>query len=147
VCAAADETVLDRLARLYAEHGLWVCVPLSIGRDTPDGLAELDAGLARLVTDPPESVGGLRVERVVDYRAGGEGRPRWLADAPLVALQLGGGSRVLARPSGTEPKMKIYTDLRTTVLGPDAVAASEAEMEELAARVAADVAGFISGRS
>jgi phosphomannomutase len=147
VCAAADETVLDRLARLYAEHGLWVCVPLSIGRDTPDGLAELDAGLARLVTDPPESVGGLRVERVVDYRAGGEGRPRWLADAPLVALQLGGGSRVLARPSGTEPKMKIYTDLRTTVLGPDAVAASEAEMEELAARVAADVAGLISGES
>ncbi|HUG75263.1 MAG TPA: 5-formyltetrahydrofolate cyclo-ligase [Acidimicrobiia bacterium] len=147
VCAAAGETVLDRLARLYAEHGLWVCVPRSIARDTPDGLAELAAGLSRLVSDPPDSVGGLPVERVVDYRTGGEGRPRWLADAPLVALELGGGSRVLARPSGTEPKMKIYTDLRSTVTGPEAVAASEAEVEELAARVAADVAGLIAGES
>lgn len=147
VCAAAGETVLDRLARLYAQHGLWVCVPRSIARDTPDGLAELAAGLGRLVSDPPGEVGGLPVERVVDYRTGGEGRPRWLADAPLVALELGGGSRVLARPSGTEPKLKIYTDLRTNVSGPDAVPAAEAEMEGLAERVAADVTALIAGES
>jgi phosphomannomutase len=147
VCAASGESVLDRLARLYAEHGLWVCVPRSITRDTPDGLGELAAGLGHLATEPPASVGGLTVERVVDYRTGGEGRPRWLADAPLVALELGGGSRVLARPSGTEPKLKIYTDLRTTVQDPEAVAGAEADIEELAARVAADVAALIAGES
>ena len=48
---------------------------------------------------------------VTDYRVGAEDRPRYLAATPLVALNLGARGRALVRPSGTEPKLKIYVDL------------------------------------
>lgn len=64
------------------------------------------------VTDtPPERLAGARVSAVTDYRKGGEQRPRWLGNTSLVELALGDRGRILVRPSGTEPKLKIYVDL------------------------------------
>jgi len=60
----------------------------------------------------PETLGGLTVTGVTDYRSGAEDRPRYLAATPLVELSLGDAGRALIRPSGTEPKLKIYVDLR-----------------------------------
>jgi phosphomannomutase len=143
-CAAVGESVLDRLARLYVSHGLWVSVPRSIVREGSGGLAGLTAGLDRLVAEAPSSVGGLTVEGVTDYRSGAQGRPRWLPDAPLVVVHLEGGSRVLARPSGTEPKMKIYADVRDTVDSAAGVPAHEAEALARAERIADEVAAFFT---
>ncbi len=49
------------------------------------------------------------------------GRPRWLGVADLIELELEGGGRVLARPSGTEPKLKIYVDLEAPLGATDSV--------------------------
>jgi phosphomannomutase len=144
-CAASGETVLDRLARLYVRHGLWVSAPRSIHRTGPDGLAALTAGLDRLVTDTPSRLGGLAVEGVTDYRSGAERRPRWLPDTPLVVLHLEGGSRVLARPSGTEPKMKIYADVRDAVESVGDVPERAAAAQSVAEGVASEVAALFEG--
>jgi phosphomannomutase len=65
---------------------------------------------------------------VTDFRTGGQRRPHWLGNANLVELELGDRGRLLARPSGTEPKLKIYVDL-TRALSSDAdVWTSEREL-------------------
>jgi phosphomannomutase len=142
-CAADGETVLHRLAHLYVRHGLWVSVQHTIEGDGADGLAELTAGLARLVAEPPSSLAGMEVTGVTDFRTGGEGRPRWLPEAPLVAIHLDGGSRVLARPSGTEPKLKVYADVRDEVASVGDVPLREAAAQVTAERLAVETAAVI----
>jgi phosphomannomutase len=65
----------------------------------------------RLGEDPPEVLGGISVTGVTDYRKGEGGRPFWLGKQDLIELTLGAAGRALVRPSGTEPKLKIYVDL------------------------------------
>ena len=110
-CAANGETVLDYLARLYDQHGLWVSTQLSIVRPGSEGAAQIAAAMKRIADNPPTEVAGIDVVATTDYRQGAESRPRYLAATPLVELDLGARGRALVRPSGTEPKLKIYVDL------------------------------------
>jgi phosphomannomutase len=101
----------ERLAGLYRRHGLWVSVQRSLTRHGLDGAREIEAAMVRLGQDPPERIVDVAVTQVTDYRSGGELRPRWLPDTSLIELTLGTHGRILVRPSGTEPKLKIYVDL------------------------------------
>jgi phosphomannomutase len=83
------------------------------------------------------------VADVVDYRDGAAVRPRWLGSQALVVFELEGGGRVLARPSGTEPKLKIYVDLRAALEPGDDAAAIEARLEAQASRAAGHLAAFL----
>jgi phosphomannomutase len=109
--ASHGGSVLQRLQRLYRKHGAWVSQQVSIERKEAGGLALLRQAVEDLATKPPKEIRGTRVERVTDYRSGGERRPRWLENNPMLRLDLESGVRVLVRPSGTEPKLKIYVDL------------------------------------
>jgi phosphomannomutase len=55
----------------------------------------------------------------------------------VLIYDLVGGSRIIARPSGTEPKLKIYFDVRETVVGSEAMSAAEARATERMAAIAA----------
>lgn len=103
------ETVTDQLNRLWRRYGLWVSAQSSITR--PDAVEELTAAVERLAEQPPDMIAGHRVEAVIDYRHGADQRPPWLGEQALVELDLGPVGRVLVRPSGTEPKLKVYVDL------------------------------------
>jgi phosphomannomutase len=138
--AAADESVWDRLGRLYARHGLWVSTQKSIVRTGTAGLEQIAAAMTSLQGRVPESLAGHTVTQFVDYRTGAENRPRWLGNTDLVEYTLGDAGRALIRPSGTEPKIKIYVDLRGDA-GPDWMTA-EVGLLERAARVADDLAVF-----
>ena len=85
-----------------------------------------------------EGARGRVWDSVADYRMGAESRPRWLGATPLVELGLSGG-RVLVRPSGTEPKLKVYVDLNATVGEREAVGALETELGERARQVGKDL--------
>lgn len=77
---------------------------------------------------------------MTDYSRGQEDRPRWLPATSLVALDLEGGSRVLARPSGTEPKLKFYADLRFDVASATDARARRPSARREAERLAASLA-------
>ena len=109
--ASAGRSVLDRLHDLWDEVGLWVSAQHSIVRAGPEGQAALLAAVDRLGSGPPSSVQGIEVTGMTDYRLGEEERPIWLGKQDLIELSLGDSGRVLVRPSGTEPKLKIYVDL------------------------------------
>lgn len=103
--------VLGRLHELWSRVGLWVSAQHSIHRPGDRGKGELAEAVARLASSPPATVNGMRVVRVTDFRVGGDERPFWLGEQDLVELDLGPPGRILVRPSGTEPKLKIYVDL------------------------------------
>jgi phosphomannomutase len=134
-------TVWDRLEGLYERYGLWVSTQKSIVRPGADGADEIAAAMALLAERTPDTLSGLPVVGVTDYRLGAEGRPRYLAATPLVELSLGDAGRALIRPSGTEPKLKIYVDLRGET-GDDWLSAEEALLER-AQDVAEDAAAFL----
>ncbi|MGH8912552.1 MAG: phospho-sugar mutase [Acidimicrobiia bacterium] len=137
----AGSDVKERLDDLYRRVGFWVSTQLSLVRPGSEGLAEIDDAMAGLADEVPESLNGLKVTAATDYGEGAEERPRWLAATPLVALDLSGGGRVLVRPSGTEPKLKIYVDLPGDI-GSDPVAAEAVLLAE-AGSIAKEAAQFI----
>lgn len=108
---AEGRTVIDRLHDLWDELGLWVSAQYALVRPGPSGLEEIVAAVERLAADPPDRIGGLELSAIIDYREGAGSRPSWLGAQDLIELSLGENGRVLARPSGTEPKLKIYVDL------------------------------------
>jgi phosphomannomutase len=123
-------TLLDRLHDIERRLGVWGSAQHNVKVRGAGALAEIDRALDRMSTSPPTSVGGMRVVACRDYRRGEEKRPRWLGSALLIELELERG-RVLVRPSGTEPKLKVYVDVRGEVAANASVFAEE---ETLAAR-------------
>ncbi len=109
---AQGRTVLDQLDTLWQEFGLWVSAQHSIVRPGGEGMKAIQSAVAALAADPPTSVEGYDVDTVTDFSIGADERPPWLGAQALVELSLGDVGRILVRPSGTEPKLKIYVDLR-----------------------------------
>lgn len=137
----AGSSVAERLTDLYRRAGLWASTQLSVTRPGTAGLGEIMTAMDRLGERFPSEVAGRRVVGGTDYRTGGQERPRWLAPTPLVALDLEGQGRVLVRPSGTEPKLKIYVDLRGEA--GDDVDAAEKKLRATAEGIAAATADVI----
>jgi phosphomannomutase len=109
---AQDRSVLDRLHDLWNEVGLWVSAQYSIARVGPSAEDEIGRAVEKLAAAPPSAVGGHEVKAVTDYRAGADDRPTWLGEQDLIEIELRDVGRVLVRPSGTEPKIKVYADLQ-----------------------------------
>ena len=83
-----------------------------------DGLARMQALMEALRRDPPESLGGDKVLRVRDYLSGESRRPGEEAESmplrgsDMLAFELRSGGTFFIRPSGTEPKVKCYLQVR-----------------------------------
>lgn len=117
VLRAEGKTLLGRLEELARAYGLFVSSQRSITMPGQDGAAQIGALMSRLRAAPPAVLGPLEVLAVGDYQArtrtpkGGEPTPIELPPSNVLVFELSGGSRVIARPSGTEPKIKFYYDV------------------------------------
>jgi phosphomannomutase len=109
--ASYGRSVLARLEDLWDEVGLWVSAQHSIVRMGVGGQQALLDAVNRLADGPPNQVLGTEITGMTDYRLGAGERPTWLGAQELIELTLAEVGRVLVRPSGTEPKLKIYVDL------------------------------------
>jgi phosphomannomutase len=142
-CRAAGKTVIDELGALYLRHGLWASAQHAVALHGADGVRAIAAAVDAAVTAPPRALAGRPVEGVTDFRVGAEGRPPWLSAAPVIRFDLGGGEHVLLRPSGTEPKLKIYADLRRDVAAPASLWDDEAALAAEAHAAAVELAGHL----
>lgn len=118
-CIAAGVLPWQRLGQLFREHGAWASRQVNVHCAGSDGAARMRAALDRLGAVPPTHCDGLRVAQFDDFRVHGDTRPFWRGEAELFAFTFEDGSRLLVRPSGTEPKIKLYIDV------PAAVSAAE----------------------
>ena len=112
---AEGRSLLDRLDDLYREHGLHHTGQLSV---RVEDLAIIANAMATLRTAPPAALGGLAVTAVDDLELGYNGLP------PTDGIRLGldGNTRIICRPSGTEPKLKCYIEVVVAV--EDSIAAA-----------------------
>src|SRR5206468_2830682 len=107
------KTVLDRLEELYRGHGLFVSSQVNVTRKGAEGAAELRAMMQRLREKPIARIVDWRVLAIADFETktrtvlgNGGPAPISLPKTNMIAFELEGGSRIIARPSGTEPKAK-----------------------------------------
>ncbi|HLK94701.1 MAG TPA: phospho-sugar mutase [Nocardioidaceae bacterium] len=101
---AESRSLLDRLDELADEYGVHATDQLSV---RVDDLSLIADAMRRLRKAPPDTLGGLPVERVDDLSEG----IRDLPPTDGLRLHLSSGGRVVVRPSGTEPKLKCYLEV------------------------------------
>lgn len=101
---AAGSSLLGRLDEIARQYGVYATDQLSV-RVTD--LRLIEAAMQRLRSSPPASLGGMQVVSNDDLSHGSDVLP------PTEGLRyrLGGGGRVVVRPSGTEPKLKCYLEV------------------------------------
>ncbi len=112
VAAADNVTIQSRLDVIAEQYGQYITAELSVRMPPAEG-AEW---VRRIEAAPPTEVGGVAVQQVTSY-----------PEANLVRLVLDGGTRLQIRPSGTEPKVKLYGE---------AVDLDPAELDRLLAALA-----------
>jgi len=126
ICEAAayykklGKTLVDRMEELYNTYGWYLNDLLEFGFEGAAGMKDMNALLTGLRQEPPGEVIGFRVVEQADYREGKRRiigascdmaagyRPITLPPADVLEYVLEDGSSVIVRPSGTEPKLKIY---------------------------------------
>jgi phosphomannomutase len=111
-CADRGQTLFERLRELYATHGLWASAARNVALRGTGGQAKSDAILDDLKARASFELGGQGVVRLIDYRENSPPRPSYRGPAVLLELELADGSLVFVRPSGTEPKLKLYGHVR-----------------------------------
>lgn len=122
-------TLYQRLRELYEKYGY--CKEAIINR-VIGGIVPMDTmkeKMAYLRSCPPAVIGGSRVAEVTDYLCEGTGLPK----ANMLSFLLENGTTVLIRPSGTEPKIKVYilTNAENEAAADSVIAAVKADAEQL----------------
>lgn len=119
VLKAEGRGLTDVLDDLAVQHGVHATDAYAV---RVDELAAIDRILDRLREDPPTQLGGIPVTVAEDLADGVGGLP------PTEGLRyhLEDRSRVIVRPSGTEPKLKVYLEIIEPVDGPDDLSGARA---------------------
>lgn len=92
------------MSALYEKHGWWLNRTASVSFPGAAGAETMRGIMAKLREQAPSELAGRAVEAVVDYEGGVNGLP----SANVVEFDVEGGNKVIVRPSGTEPKIKLY---------------------------------------
>jgi len=121
------KTILDALDALYAKFGYYLSYVKSVELTGSDAMEKAARMMADLRNDVPKTIGGAAVTAVRDYKSSlaTDLLTGAVSDIPLpksnvLELLLGEQGSVIARPSGTEPKVKFYF----TAVGKDAASAN-----------------------
>ncbi len=109
--------LVDAINDLYARYGYHKNVTVSLSYPGAKGADRMKELMQSLHGKPPAKVGGFDVCEVVDYANSaampvcgpvGDDEPQKLPHADVIELKLDGASKLIVRPSGTEPKIKAY---------------------------------------
>ena len=114
-CMDAGITLYDRVQEIFAEYGYYIEKVVSTTLPGKDGLARMKEIMSGLRAKPPKEIGGLAVTAIRDYLKGtresnGKTEPTGLPESDVLYFELEGGNWVCVRPSGTEPKIKLYVN-------------------------------------
>ena len=113
-------SVYQSLLELYVEHGFYKEHLISLTKKGIDGLAEINQMMVNLRENPLKEINGERVIMVEDYKTSiaknlltGEEEKMPIPKSDVLIYYSADGSKIAARPSGTEPKIKFYVSVNT----------------------------------
>lgn len=101
---ALDKNLYQAMQDLYDEYGFYHNRTLSFTFEGSDGARKMTALMDALRTSPLPSIANLYVQTYKDYKVGVNGLPA----ANVLEFDLDNDHKVIVRPSGTEPKVKVY---------------------------------------
>ncbi len=111
-------SVYQSLLELYVEHGFYKEHLISLTKKGIDGLAEINQMMVNLRENPLKEINGERVIMVEDYKTSvaknlltGEEEKMEIPKSDVLIYYTADGSKIAARPSGTEPKIKFYVSV------------------------------------
>ena len=107
--------LVQAMRALYEKYGYYHNKTVSLSYPGADGAAKMAGIMESLRAEVPVQIAGAKVEAVVDYATCVNGLPA----ADVIEFDLEGGNKAIVRPSGTEPKIKLYIFAK----GEDAAAA------------------------
>ncbi len=109
------KTLLDVLNDIYTEHGNCVDRLYNFMFEGASGMVRMSEIMTETRNNPPEELAGFEVIKISDFEAGtitdtrtGEKEPLSLPKSNILSYVLSDGSTAIVRPSGTEPKIKVY---------------------------------------
>lgn len=134
-------TLIDQLNALYAQFGYYSNCQKSFTCSGIDGMEKMAAALTALRQNPPVKIAGYKVTAITDYQLSkkintetGATTAVELPQSNVLAYTLQGGTIATVRPSGTEPKIKIYIS---------ALAESQEESKQITEKVNVALAALL----
>ena len=114
-CMAEGITLYDRVQQIFKEYGYYIENVVSTTLPGKDGLSRMKEIMTGLRNNPPAEIAGLKVTAVRDYlkgirKEGDKEEPTGLPVSDVLYFELEKGCWVCVRPSGTEPKIKLYVN-------------------------------------
>ena len=113
--AAQGMTLADALDALYEKYGYYAEKTFNLVMPGLDGLKDMAKLMKSLRENPPAEISGVRVAVFKDYQDGsvtdnatGEKTTMELSGSNVLRFEMADGTSVIVRPSGTEPKIKVY---------------------------------------
>ncbi|HYI00844.1 phospho-sugar mutase [Hyalangium sp.] len=125
-CQSRGTTVLGYLEEIQRRHGLFVGAQRNFTFKGAEGAQTISRIMEGFRQAPPERIGTYAIRIAKDYKKPGAST---LPPANVIAYELEGGGRVTLRPSGTEPKIKYYFELKETLGAGEPVSQARARAE------------------
>ncbi len=128
IAKAAGSSLYQELLNLYVDYGYYKEHLISITKKGKDGAEEIANMMTQLRNQPLKEIAGERVVFIEDYQSSvatnlfsNETEPLFLPKSNVLIYYLEDGSKICARPSGTEPKIKFYFSTNTIIESVDEI--------------------------
>jgi phosphoglucomutase len=135
-------TLYEKLLDLYVQYGCFQEGLVSITKKGMNGQQEIAAMMESFRKDPPQVLAGSKVVSLLDYQqqtsknlATGETQPIILPKSNVLQFVLADGSKISARPSGTEPKIKFYFSVQAALSNKNDYAKVKQHLDEKINRI------------
>jgi len=132
----------EELLNIYVDNKFYKEHLISITKKGMDGAAEIQQMLSDMRTSPLTEIDGEKIESLCDYQAStkkdiitGEVTNIDLPKSNVLIYQTTSGTRIAARPSGTEPKIKFYFSVNSSLDAIENAATVEAELDAKIQRI------------
>ncbi len=135
-------TLYDKLLDLYLQYGFYKESLVSVTKKGMNGAAEIATMMEGYRNNPPLTIDGAAVIQLLDYELqlgkNISSSETWTIDLPksnVLQFVLADGTKISARPSGTEPKIKFYFSVNAKLADAAAFNATEKLLDEKIARI------------
>ncbi|HEX8427112.1 phospho-sugar mutase [Hymenobacter sp.] len=139
-------TLYEEMTEMYATYGLYREHLISLTKKGQRGAEEIQEMMRELRANPPATIAGSEVVELRDYQTGelrdlrtGQSTPTGLEASNVLQFITADGSKISARPSGTEPKIKFYFSMKAPLAAAADFEKGEQQLNERIAAIIEDM--------